>query len=262
MLHHQGRREREGLTLELVSLAGDLGADLFGVADLGPARKFVVRQGGERVASFTYGITIGMGLSYTVVDDIVPELPADHSLYGYHLYKVVSPAVDSIAWHLARSIQEWGYSALPIPTSQYRAPGERSAIFSHKLAAHLAGLGWIGKNCLLITPQFGPRVRLASVLTDCPLEAGQRMDDRCGHCRECIDACPAHALTGAEFCDAEEREVRLHAEACGAYRDAKGGLRSGHVCGLCLAVCPKAYPQDQGWRHPLWGAEPAHDTQL
>lgn len=261
ILHHQGHQERGGFTLELASLAEELGADLFGVADLCPVREFMASQGGERVASFTRGIAIGMGLSYTVVDDIAPESPADHSLYGYHLYRVVSRAVDSIAWHLARRLQEWGYSALPIPTSQYRAPGERSAIFSHKLAAHLSGLGWIGKNCLLITRQFGPRVRLASVLTDCPLEAGQRMDDRCGDCRECVDACPVHALAGAEFCDEEGREARLRAEVCGAYRDGKGGLRSGHVCGLCLAVCPRAYPQERGWRHPLRKAEPADDPR-
>ena len=43
------------------------------------------------------------------------------------------------------------------------------AVFSNKLAAHLAGLGWIGKSCLLITPQVGPRVRWVSVLTEAPL---------------------------------------------------------------------------------------------
>ena len=249
-----------GFTQELASLAEELGADLFGVADLRPVREFIVNQGGERLGSFTHGIAMGMGLLNTIVDHIAPEFPSDHSLYGWHLYKVVSPAVDSMAWHLARRIQERGYLALPIPTSQYRAPGERIAIFSHKLAAHLAGLGWIGKNCLLITPEFGPRVRLASILTNCPLEAGQRIDDRCGDCQECVDACPAHALTGAEFCDEEGCEARLRAEVCGAYRDGKrgglgGSLRSGHVCGLCLAVCPKAYPQERGWRHSLNGGK-------
>jgi epoxyqueuosine reductase len=243
--------EREDLTPELAFLAEQLGADLFGVADLRPAREFMFHQGGEGLEAFTHGIAIGIGVSYTVVDRIAPELPADHSVYGHHLYRVVSPAVDSIAWHLARRIQERGYSALPIPVSQYRAPGERSAVFSHKLAGHLAGLGWIGKNCLLITPQFGPRVRLASVLTDCPLRPGQRLDDRCGECQECVDACPVHALTGVEFRDEEGLEARLRAEVCGAYRDGKGNLRSGHVCGLCLAVCPKAYPQDRRWRHHL-----------
>jgi len=257
-VRHQGRRNPEDSTRELASLAEELGADLFGVADLRAVREFIVNQGGELLGSFTHGIAIGIGLSHTVVDHIAPDLPADHSLYGYHLYRAVSPAVDSIARHLGRRLQEWGYSALPIPTSQYRAPGERSAIFPHKLAAHLAGLGWIGKNCLLITPQFGPRVRLASILTDCPLEPGQRVDDRCGDCHECVDACPVHALTGAEFCDEEGREARLRVEVCGGYRDGKGPLRSGHVCGLCLAVCPKAYPQAQGWRHRLMNAAVEH----
>lgn len=241
--------DKSGFTRELAHLAEELGADVFGVADLRPVREFVVNQGGEQLGRFTHAIAIGIGLLHTVVDQMAPMLPADHSLYGFHLYKVVSPAVDVIAWRLARKIEDQGCLALPIPTSQYRAPGERSGLFSHKLAAHLAGLGWIGKNCLLITPQCGPRVRLASVLTDHPLVAGVRMDEQCGDCSECVDACPVHALTGIEFSDEEGREARLQAEVCGAYRDGSGGLRSGHTCGLCLAVCPKAYPQNPGWKH-------------
>ncbi|MCK9565162.1 MAG: hypothetical protein M0Q43_03825 [Methanothrix sp.] len=66
-----------------------------------------------------------------------------------------------------------------------------AVVFSHKLAAHMAGLGWIGKSCLLITPEAGPRVRWASVLTDAPMKAtGYAMAERCGECRKCVDVCP------------------------------------------------------------------------
>ena len=245
----------QGLAQELSHLAAKLGADLFGVCDLRPVRQFIIDQGGDRLGSFTHGIAIGIGLSHTIVDLFAPELSADNSLYGFHLYKVVSPAVDSIAWQVARRIEQCGYSALAVPTSQYSAPGERTAMVSHKLVAHLAGLGWIGKNCLLLTSEFGPRVRLASVLTDCRLDSGQRIDDQCGDCQECVDACPVQALAGVEFHDEQGREARLNVEACGAYRDGKGRLRSGHVCGLCLAVCPRAYPREPIWRHPLLRAE-------
>lgn len=238
-------------TRELSSRAKALGADLFGVADLRPVRDYVVDQGGQHLRPFTHAISVGIGLSNAIVDRIDFELPADRSLYGWHLYQTVSPALDAVAWRLARTIEQWGYLALPVPTSQYRAPGERRALFPHKLAAHLAGLGWMGKNSLLITQEFGPRLRLSSILTDCPLQAGQRLDERCGDCQECVVACPVHALTGAEFSDEEDRGVRLRAEACGSYRDGQGGRRSGHVCGLCLAVCPQAYPERPGWRHSI-----------
>ncbi len=242
------------LPRELASIAWSLGADLFGVADLRPVHAVVVNQGSQRLKPFTHAMVAAVGLSDTVVDYADFELPVDNSLYGWHLYQAVSPRLDAIAWHLASIVERRGYSALPIPTSQYRSPGDRNAIFSHKLAAHLAGLGWIGKSSLLVTQAFGPRVRLVSVLTDCPLEAGERLDDRCGECEECVAACPAQALTGVEFNDEEGRDVRLNVELCGSYRDGPGtqsSRRGGHVCGLCLAVCPRAYPEQPGWRHPV-----------
>ncbi len=98
-----------------------------------------------------------------------------------------------------------------------------------------------GKNCLLITPRFGPRIRLASVLTDCELEAGNIIEGSCGDCRVCIDACPVDALKGVEFRESEGVEKRLDVNACGNYRDGadSGARRGAHVCALCLAMCPK-----------------------
>ena len=250
---------REGhWTREWSTAARALGPIFFGVADLRPVQELVVEQGGQRLNPFTHAIVAAIGLSDTVVDHADFALPADHSLYGRHLYQAVSPTLDAIAWRLARMVERQGHAALPIPTSQYRAPGERKAVFSHKLAAHLAGLGWIGKSSLLITPAFGPRVRLVSVLTDCPLEAGEPVDDRCGECEECVVACPVQALTGVEFNQVDERDVRLNVDLCGSYRDGSGtqrDRRGGPVCGLCLAVCPRACPERRGWRHAVMDEE-------
>ena len=81
--------------------------------------------------------------------------------------------------------------------------------FSHKLAAHLAGLGWIGKSCLLVTLEVGPRVRWASVLTDAPLMAGEPLEERCGECRGCVEVCPAGAFSGRSFFFDEPRAARF-----------------------------------------------------
>jgi ferredoxin len=241
------------LTKKLLSIARQMEADLFGVADLSPVKEYVIAQGGERLGLFSRAVAIGIGLSNTVVDQINPLLPADFSLYGWHVYKAVSPVVDNIAFQLAREIQRCGFEALAIPTSQFRQPGDRVGLFSHKLAAHLAGLGWIGKNGLLITPQHGPRVRLATILTDCPLDAGTRVDGSCGNCRQCVDVCPVDALSGVEFSEFEGVETRLNVALCGNYRDGDSAStkRGAHVCGLCLAVCPMAYQNNGAWRHPL-----------
>ena len=112
-------------------------------------------------------------------------------------------------------------------------------VFSNKLAAHMAGLGWIGKSCLLVTPEAGPRVRWATVLTDAPLEAtGRPMDDRCGDCEACVEICPAGAFTGRPFREEEPREARFIAHRCKAYFRRMEETRDPAVCGLCLYVCP------------------------
>ncbi|WXG43053.1 MAG: 4Fe-4S double cluster binding domain-containing protein [Promethearchaeati archaeon SRVP18_Atabeyarchaeia-1] len=67
--------------------------------------------------------------------------------------------------------------------------------FPLKTAAVKCGLGCQGKNTLLITPQFGPRVRLISVLTPAQLDADEPFkEDLCGTCEKCLAACPTKAL--------------------------------------------------------------------
>ena len=129
---------------------------------------------------------------------------------------------------------------MPIPASQ-RVDDERiCAAFSHKLAAHLAGQGWIGKSCLLVTPEQGPRVRWATILTDAPLAAAAGpMDQRCGNCDRCVSACPVGAFTGRNFEEGESRDLRFDASKCDAHFKA---LRQADpetdVCGMCLYACP------------------------
>jgi epoxyqueuosine reductase len=112
-------------------------------------------------------------------------------------------------------------------------------MFSHKLGAHLAGHGWIGKSCLLVTKEHGPRVRFVSVLTDAPLTPnGGPMGQRCGDCTECVDICPVQAFAGKNFREDEPREKRYDARRCCDYfaaMKAEGKLK---VCGMCLYVCP------------------------
>lgn len=126
------------------------------------------------------------------------------------------------------------------------------AAFSHKLAAHLAGLGWIGKSCLLVAPELGLRVRWASILTDAPLQmTGKPMGERCGTCNECVTICPVQAFTGELFRQSEPREKRYDASKCDRYfaamrkQDAEVA-----VCGLCLYACPHGNRQSGKLTNP------------
>lgn len=209
------------------------GGDLFGVADLTSAREFIAAQGGEALARFPRAVSIGMRLSDLIVDQHSPDQKREDSLYWYHVYEVVTPALDFLAQRVCRELQAEGYQAFPVPASQPYNRETLRGVFSNKLAAHLAGLGWIGKSSLLLTPEFGPRVRFVTVLADAPLAPGKPTDKKCGNCQMCVVSCPVQALKGWEFQPGDPVEVRFNTRACFEYRNT-------HPCGVCVARCPVA----------------------
>ena len=215
------------------------GVDFFGVADLSPAREEVARQGGPAIAGYPRAISLGIRLFDEIVDTL-PERDNRAAAISYrtHCYDVINGRLNEVASKVAGAVQRAGFKAYPVPASD-RVDSERiCAVFSHKLAAHLAGLGWIGKSCLLVTPEAGPRVRFVTVLTDAPLTAGTPMDPQCGDCSECVDACPISAYTGRLFREDEPREARYDARKCDAYFKAMEKEGRPVVCGLCLYACP------------------------
>lgn len=225
---------------QLRNLASINGVDYFGVANLSQAYTAILEQGGSFIASYPFSISIGISL----IDSIVELLPqrnekAVRVSYRHHAYDIVNLRLDIAASIISGHLQQSGFRALPIPSSK-RVDDERiCASFSHKLAANLAGLGWIGKSCLFITPECGPRVRWATILTDAPLEStGELRQEQCGDCRECVDICPTQAIIGRPFRANEPREARFDARKCDRYFDSLEEKNEIAVCGLCLYVCP------------------------
>ena len=127
-----------------------------------------------------------------------------------------------------------------IPPVAQQNEEELLALFSFKYAAVNAGLGWIGKNDVLITEEYGPRVRLSAVLIDYPFEYGNKMtESRCGSCTKCVDICPHKALTGANWNINTLRNELIDYHLCNQKRSAyieSHGRKN--ACGLCMAVCP------------------------
>jgi epoxyqueuosine reductase len=222
------------------SLAGEEGLSFWGVADLGPAREAILAQGGPVVASFPQAISLGIGLMHAIVDQLPQRADLAVALtYRYHGYNLVNQRLDHAASRLAGMLQQAGYQALPVAASQQVDAERLCAIFSHKMAANLAGLGWIGRSCMLITPEVGPRVRWATVLTDAPLApTGAFTEQRCASCRECVDICPVQAYTGEPYRLGEPRRVRFAAVKCKQYLAELEAAGRPPVCGLCLYVCP------------------------
>jgi epoxyqueuosine reductase len=222
------------------SLVKNAGCDFYGTADLSSVQQAVADQGGSMVDGYPFAISLGIAMPRTIVDQLPNRSnPAVAISYRHHSYHVINQRLDLLTSRIAGLLQKEGHKALPIPASERYDNEKICAIFSHKLAAHLAGLGWIGKSCLLITPQAGPRVRWASVLTDAPFQStGQPMQEKCGSCSECVDICPADAFTGQSFHEDEPRSVRYDARKCQEYH-AVAEEKTGHrVCGMCVYVCP------------------------
>ncbi|MBP7121305.1 MAG: 4Fe-4S double cluster binding domain-containing protein [Methanolinea sp.] len=227
------------LDVRIRSLARSLGADYYGVADLESAREFILRQGGERIARYPRGISIGMRLLDDPVD-LLPDGDAEGAIiYRHNSYEVLNQMLDQVAVRVAQELQRRGYHAFPVPASRRTNDREIRSVFSQKLSAHLSGLGWIGKSCLLVTPDHGPRARWVTVLTDAPLRVtGTPMEPRCGDCTACVDICPKGAFSGRMFDPYEPRESRFDASSCDRYFREMEKEKGVAVCGLCLYVCP------------------------
>ena len=128
-----------------------------------------------------------------------------------------------------------------IPPAAQENETELRALFSFKTAAARAGIGWFGKNDVIITERYGPRVRLSAVLIDeifaygRPVTVGRCPDD----CTECIDICPCKALKNRQWTIGTDRSEIIDYQKCNRMRSAfipKLGRKN--ACGLCLAVCP------------------------
>jgi len=234
--------ERE-LMHSLRNLAKDLGADLFGVAQLNPARSLL---GDELVDQFPRAVSLAVRLPGTLVEQ-VRYGKRGLLTYVHHIYHTVNPMLDRCALVVAKAIEQAHFRALPIPASHTLDTDHLLGFMSHKCAAHLAGLGWIGPSCLLVTPEHGPRVRLATVLTDAPLDTGTPIEDRCGECDLCVKICPVSAFTGRRFSASEPREARFDASACSEFsrkRRSQWNVSHGSICGLCVWVCPFGRPEE------------------
>lgn len=222
-------------------IAETWGADFCGTADLSPAYETILAQGGPVIAAYPRAVSVGIVLPHAIVDQLPNRADRAAAVsYRHHSYDVINQRLDLLASIISSVLQREGFKALPVPASK-RVDDERiCGAFSHKLAAHLAGLGWIGKSCLLVTPDEGPRVRWATVLTDAPLTVtGKPAEERCGSCNLCVETCPVQAFTGEAFNALDPREKRYDAGKCDRYFAAmKEEAPETAVCGLCLYVCP------------------------
>jgi len=163
-------------------------------------------------------------------------------------YRRLNGLLDEAVGALVAALRQRGHEAIGAAATIYSELPESgdwlaAGVFAHKTAATRAGLGWIGKTGLFVSPEAGPKVRLATVFTDLPLDLGTPVTEgRCGSCRRCLEACPADAGRDVAWRAGMAREELFDAAACARHMDALGPA-AGHTCGLCVAACPFGRPR-------------------
>lgn len=202
------------------------GADLFGTADVSLLKDgFVVSP--KAAKDLNTAISLGVRVSSGVLSEIENQ---PTKLYFHH-YRTVNMFLDQLALRLSNFIQNSGSKAIPIPASIIVDWQKQTAHLSHKHIGHLAGLGWIGRNNLLVNKKLGSQFRLVTVLTDMPLKYDKPTEEDCGKCRVCVVICPVKAIKKepAEF------------DHLGCFELLKEFQRQKvvdqYICGICVNIC-------------------------
>ena len=225
------------------------GAMLAGVTQLGPmetARAFddwiangyagemgYLARGAEKRRDSTRPVpgavsALVIGVNYGGTE---PDGPIARYARGDDYHDVLVP--------MLRDVQDWASAELgvPVPGKAYTDTGP---ILERDLARR-AGLGWMGKNTMLISPRHGSFFFLGVLLLGLELEPDVPFTaDHCGTCTRCLEACPTEAFVGPRVLDARRCVSYLTIEAKGEVPE---GLRAGvgslvYGCDVCQEVCP------------------------
>jgi epoxyqueuosine reductase len=183
-------------------------------------------------------LSIGIALTPAIIAAVDHGPTAEY----YAEYRRVNAALGSAAQGVALLLRDHGRAAEPVrPTEGPKSKTfdwTNAGVFAHKTAATQAGLGWIGKTAIFVSPRLGPWVRLATVFTDADLPVAEPVTEGgCGGCRRCVDACPAGAGRDVRWRAGMPRSELLDVVACMLENEAHGG-EAGGLCGVCVAVCP------------------------
>ena len=234
-------------TAALKAYAREHAADLVGVAELRPFKAAHFSFPPELLDPYAFALSVAMCLYNEIIDRITDHPTPE---YAEH-YRRINAALDALTSGLAHWIHRHEYQCRPIPASHIIDEKDLLGSISHKATARMAGIGWQGKNLLIVSPEFGPRIRLATILTDMPLEPDTPLKNRCGKCAECAKACPSSAIknvsTESRYAD---REEALHFSRCAEKTlefSAMPGIGA-RICGVCVRACPFGRKRGSGSR--------------
>jgi epoxyqueuosine reductase QueG len=167
----------------------------------------------------------------------IPMLDTTPSIIYSELYNTANRLLDEMAYRLTVFIESMGIKAAFFPRDAYgdisQLVRQPEVAFSHVLAAKYAGLGTIGYNHTLLTPEYGPRVRFVSVFTEAQLTPNKVIQTNlCNNCGLCAKRCPTNA-----FYNIGKPIAYMNKHKCALYHQ-KLKANYCYPCGVCIKVCP------------------------
>ncbi|GAB6098388.1 epoxyqueuosine reductase [Halanaerocella petrolearia] len=220
------------LTNQVITFAKDQGVDLVGIVDV----KEIDFPKDHRPSDYLPEAKSAISIGYRLNKGSVLNLPKARN--GYMLeFNTANEQLNLINHQVSRFLEEKGYLTFGVPGTASIGDGKRlKADLSHKHLAVAAGLGKFGINNLVLTPEFGPRVRFSTIITTAKLEATvSEAEKLCTDCQLCVEICPANALDDWKDNYSPQEGWRINKEACYHQIFVKLG---GKRCGLCIKACP------------------------
>jgi epoxyqueuosine reductase len=203
------------------------GADVVGIADMSLYDREILGFGEDVRPKFPFAISFG----FLVPKGVLATLIDGPTLFYLHHYRQVNYRLDTLAYEYAKEIEGMGSEALPFAASQMVDWQNQKGHISHKHVGVLAGIGWIGRNNLLVHQGFGGRLRYNTILTTMELVPDDPAGFGCGECTACLSSCPASAIQ-------REPEDFDHKGCFAMLQTFKNKRNLGHhICGLCVKAC-------------------------
>ena len=193
---------------------------------------------------------IAVAVAVALPKNVVVDLQEAPTKEYYSLYHSLNDKLNEIVIAGECFLREKGFEAYAQTTERVEINQNKSSWLPHKTVATRGGLGWIGKNCLLITQQYGSAVRISSLLTNAPLKYNKPVNQSyCGTCSQCVKNCPAQALKNTLWTVGMQRNKIVDIEKC--YKKQvemmlkNTGIET-DLCGKCFALCTytKKYLKD------------------
>ena len=225
-----------GDKVELRDIIDDINVDKVGIVNLGKHKDTEVYKTAVELLTDAKSVIV---LANELFAEVVQYLTSGRKMGELVLRDLFSRNADIVNGHLdwetyklVKELHTMGYKGIPLTAGD--APFDSrflEGMLSYKEGAVIAGMGVIGWNTMLLTPEFGARVRLSCVVTDASLKNTISSNDYipCSDCKgACVKVCPVKALKQP----GEDEICNIDKYVCNTYLASSGG------CSECLRVCP------------------------